>query len=63
MNPIIQQQSQNQPQMQNLPNSETIQKLKMIRQVVGARNPKDVFYSMCQQKGVDPNQILEMLKQ
>lgn len=63
MNPIIQQQSQKQPQIQNLPNNEMMEKIKMVYKMVGNRNPKDVFYSLCKQKGVDPNQILEMLKQ
>lgn len=26
------------------------------------KDPKDVFYAQCQQQGIDPNEILTMLK-
>ena len=43
---------QNNPQIQNVMN--------IVRQNGG--DPKTAFYNLAQQKGVDPNQILEMLR-
>lgn len=48
-NLAIQQMAQSNPQMQQ------------IMQMCQGQNPKDVFYSMCKQQGVDPEQILKML--
>ena len=30
--------------------------------LVGGRNPQEVFYEMCRQKGVNPDDILNQLK-
>lgn len=49
-NIALQQMAQSNPQMQN------------VLQMCQGKNPKDVFYSMCQQRGIDPEQILSMLK-
>lgn len=49
-NLVIQKMAQSNPQMQQVLN------------LCNGRNPKDVFYSMCQQRGIDPEQILSMLK-
>lgn len=34
----------------------------LIQLMVGGRDPKAVFYEQCKKKGVDPEQILNMLK-
>lgn len=49
-NAVFQTMAQNNPQMQQ------------VLQMCQGKNPKDVFYSMCQQQGVNPEQILNMLK-
>ena len=41
-------------------NSKTKQMLELIDS--SGKSPKDLFYQMAKQKGVDPNQILNMLK-
>ena len=46
----IQQLAQNNPQFNN------------IMQMCNGKNPKDVFYSMAKEMGVDPEQIINMLK-
>lgn len=46
----IQQAMQNNPQ------------LAQVMQMCQGKNPKDVFYSMCQENGIDPEQIIGMLK-
>ena len=46
----IQQMAQNNPQ------------LNQVLQMCQGRNPKDVFYSVCQQRGIDPEQFIQMLK-
>lgn len=33
-----------------------------VMQLVGGRNPQEVFYEMCRQKGVNPDDILNQLK-
>jgi hypothetical protein len=33
-----------------------------IMQLVGNRNPKDVFMEECQKRGIDPNMIINQLK-
>ena len=33
-----------------------------VMNLVGGRNPKDVFYELCRQKGVNPDDILNQLK-
>lgn len=33
-----------------------------IMQMCNSRNPKDLFYMMCKQRGIDPNTILNQLK-
>ena len=49
-NMAIQQMAQSNPQMQQ------------VMHMCQGQNPKDIFYSMCKQRGVDPNEILNMLK-
>lgn len=36
--------------------------LNQVLQMCQGRNPKDVFYSVCQQRGIDPEQFIQMLK-
>lgn len=33
-----------------------------VMQMVGGRNPKDVFYEQCKKQGIDPNPIINALK-
>lgn len=33
-----------------------------VMQMCNGRNPQQVFYEMCQQRGVDPNTILSQFK-
>lgn len=33
-----------------------------VMQLVGGRNPQEVFYELCRQKGVNPDDILNQLK-
>ena len=33
-----------------------------VMQLVGGRNPQEVFYEMCKQRGVNPDDILNQLK-
>lgn len=33
-----------------------------VMQMIGGRNPQDVFYEQCQQHGVDPEMVLGMLR-
>lgn len=33
-----------------------------VMQLVGGRNPQQVFYELCRQKGVNPDDILNQLK-
>lgn len=42
--------AQNNPQLQEVIN------------MCNGQNPKDVFYQKCSQMGIDPNQILGMMK-
>lgn len=49
-NLAIQQMAEQNPQM------------KQILQMCQGQNPKDVFYSMCQQQGIDPEQVIKLLK-
>ena len=41
-------------------NPQIKQTIQMIQQ--SGKSPKDLFYQMAQEKGVDPNQILNMLQ-
>lgn len=34
----------------------------MLKQIVGNGNPKETFYAMCSQRGVDPDSILSQLE-
>lgn len=36
--------------------------LNMVVNLVGGRNPKDVFYEQCEKAGVDPNIIINQLR-
>lgn len=51
-NGLINMMAQQNPQLQQVMN--------LVNQ--SGRSPKDLFLSMAQQKGIDPNQILNMLK-
>ena len=33
-----------------------------VMQLIQGRNPQEVFYAMCKERGVDPNTILNQLK-
>lgn len=33
-----------------------------VMRMVGGRDPKQVFYAECQRQGIDPNEIINMLK-
>lgn len=33
-----------------------------IKAMCGARNPKEVFYETCRQQGVNPEDILQMIR-
>lgn len=33
-----------------------------VMQMVNNKNPQEVFYEMCKQKGINPNDILNQLK-
>ena len=39
-----------------------VQQNPILGQLVGNGNPKDTFYALCKQKGVDPDSILSQLK-
>ena len=43
-------------QMMNTPMINTVMGM------VGNRNPQDVFYELCQQKGINPEEILKLLR-
>lgn len=47
---IFQNMAQNNPQMQQ------------VLQMCQGQNPKDVFMKMCQERGINPNDILGMFK-
>lgn len=47
---IFQNMAKNNPQMQQ------------VLQMCQGQNPKDVFMQMCQQKGINPNDILNIFK-
>lgn len=49
---LLQNMTRNNPQMQSVMN--------MIQ--ASGKSPKDLFYEVAKQKGVDPNQILNMLR-
>ena len=52
-NDILQQIATNNPQMGKV--------LSMVK--TSGKSPKDLFYSLAQEKGVDPNEILRQLQQ
>ena len=33
-----------------------------VMKMIGGRNPQEVFYSMCKERGVNPDDILSQLK-
>lgn len=39
-----------------------MREINQIKNMCNGRNPKDVFYALCQQRGVDPELILKQLK-
>ena len=65
-NPIIQlygmfRSSQNpQAMLTNLAQSNP--QMAQVMQMCNGRNPQQVFYEMCQQRGIDPNTILSQFK-
>ena len=36
--------------------------LQQVMQMCNSTNPRDVFYALCKQKGVNPDEILNQLK-
>ena len=50
----LQQMSANNPQMQEV--------MQLINQNGGINNAQNIFYNLCQQRGVDPNTILNQLR-
>ena len=36
--------------------------MSQVIQMCNGKNPQDVFYSMCKQQGINPNDILNMFK-
>ena len=56
--------STNNPQQLLMTMAQNNPKTKQILDFINKSNqsPKDLFYSMAKQKGVDPNQIINMLK-
>lgn len=65
MNPILQMLNKNNNPMSilnnmSMQNPQMQQVINLVNQNGG--NPKEVFYAMAKQKGIDPNQILNMLK-
>ena len=34
----------------------------MLGQIIGDADPKDVFYGLCQQRGIDPESILKQFR-
>ena len=56
------QQMQNQTVQNNIMNNPQLQQV--MNMVKASRmTPKEYFYSLAKQKGIDPNQILNMFKQ
>lgn len=35
----------------------------MVKNLIGSKNPRDVYYALCKQKGIDPEEFLRMLQQ
>ena len=33
-----------------------------VRGIVGNRDPQEVFYELCRQKGINPDEILKLLR-
>lgn len=33
-----------------------------VMRMIGGRDPKQVFYEECQRQGIDPNEIIDMLR-
>lgn len=50
------------PEQQNITAMKNSPQLQSIRNLVGNRNARDVFYEECNKRGVNPNDILSMLK-
>lgn len=42
--------------------AQTNPQMAQVMNLVGGRNPQEVFYEMCRQKGVNPDDILNQLK-
>lgn len=61
MNPLLQQ--NNQTPNSTMSKFQLTPQMQMIKLLIGNRNPKDIYYAMCKQKGVDPEEFLRELKQ
>ena len=68
INPVVQMfktmQKSNNPQQLLINMAQQNPKTKEVLDFIKSSNqsPKDLFYQLAKQKGVDPNQILDMLK-
>ncbi len=36
--------------------------MQKVMQLLGGRDPKQMFYALCQQKGIDPESILSQIR-
>lgn len=50
------------PYQQNIAALKNNPQLQSIRNLIGNRNARDVFYEECSKRGVNPNDIISMLK-
>lgn len=50
------------PEQQNVLAMKNSPQMQTIRNLVGGRNPRDVFYEECSKRGVNPNDVLSMLR-
>jgi hypothetical protein len=50
------------PQQAIMQMAQSNPQLNSIMQLVGGRNPKDVFMEECQKRGIDPNTIINQLR-
>lgn len=50
------------PQQALLQAAQQNPQLNAIMQLIGNRNPQEVFYEECQKHGINPNEVMNMLK-
>lgn len=41
---------------------QTPQQMNQMMQMLGGRDPKQVFYTMCKQKGINPDDVLNQIR-